>query len=355
MLNATQFREIVSGRRKGLIAGMLRCLLGAAEIPYRAVVRYRNHQYDANPIRITQVGVPVISVGNLTLGGTGKTPMVCWLAEWFRQHGVRVSIVSRGYGAKDGAPNDEALELETRLPDVPHLQNPDRIAAANVAIDELETQLIILDDGFQHRRIGRDLEIVLVDSTEPFGFHRVFPRGTLREPLTGMARADVIGLTRIRHVTQDQRSHIIDQLRSLAPEALIVELNHSPSRLLSRSGLKQSLETLHQKRVAAFCGIGNPSAFKQTLADCGCELAVFQEFPDHHPFGRADLALIEAQIQSANIDFVVCTHKDLVKINLDRIGPCPLFAIVIDMQVDVGGDRLETKLHSVLNRIDSEE
>ena len=131
--------------------------------------------------------MPVISVGNITTGGTGKTPMVAWLARWFRNQDVRVALVSRGYRAEAEGQNDEARELATLLPDVPHLQNPDRVAAARIAIDELETQLIILDDGFQHRRIHRDLEIVLIDALQPFGFGHVLPRGLLREPLRGLA------------------------------------------------------------------------------------------------------------------------------------------------------------------------
>ena len=150
----------------------------------------------------------VISVGNLTLGGTGKTPMVEWLARWFRSHDVRVAIVSRGYGAVDGGQNDEARELEEKLPDVPHLQDPNRAAAARVAIDELATQLIVLDDGFQHRRLGRDLDIILIDAVEPFGYDRVFPRGMLREPLSGLRRADVIGLTRADVVNETRRREI---------------------------------------------------------------------------------------------------------------------------------------------------
>ena len=117
--------------------------------------------------------------------------MVEWIARWFRRHNVRVSIVSRGYRAEEGGRNDEARELEQKLPDVPHVQNPDRVAAAQIAVEELETQLIVLDDGFQHRRLARDVDIVLLDALEPFGFEHVFPRGTLREPLAGLRRADV--------------------------------------------------------------------------------------------------------------------------------------------------------------------
>src|SRR5262249_30993830 len=111
------------------------------------------------------VGVPVVSVGNLTLGGTGKTPAVEWIAQWFRQHGVRVGLISRGYKSADGRKNDEAMELAQRLPDVPHFQNPDRATAARAAIDDEKCQLLVLDDAFQHRRIARDLDIVLIDAS----------------------------------------------------------------------------------------------------------------------------------------------------------------------------------------------
>ena len=124
--------------------------------------------YDRGWLRSHAATVPVVSVGNLTLGGTGKTPMVEWLARWFRRHGVRVAILSRGYGHTGGL-NDEGRVLEENLPDVPHLQSPDRVAQSRVAVVELETEVIVLDDGFQHRRLRRDLDVVLLDALEPFG------------------------------------------------------------------------------------------------------------------------------------------------------------------------------------------
>ncbi len=157
MFDANYFRAVVSGRQRGVRAAMLRAGLSVAEPFYRLGVRWRNRQFDTGSREIHRVNVPVISVGNLTVGGTGKTPMVEWLARWFRERGVRVALVSRGYGAEAGARNDEAIELEEKLPDVPHLQNPNRVEAAQTAIEELETQLIVLDDAFQHRRIHRDL------------------------------------------------------------------------------------------------------------------------------------------------------------------------------------------------------
>ena len=145
---------------------MLRLALRLAEVPYTLAVCWRNGRYDRGAAATHRVSVPVVSVGNLTLGGTGKTPMVQWIARWFRGHGVRVTVISRGYGAEAGATNDEALELEQNLPDVPHLENPDRVEAARLAVAEFESQLILLDDAFQHRQIERDLDLVMLDALE---------------------------------------------------------------------------------------------------------------------------------------------------------------------------------------------
>ena len=151
------------------------------------------------------------------------------------------------------------------MPGVPHLQNPDRVAAAEQAIAEHGTQTLLLDDAFQHRRIARDLDIVLLDATEPFGFGRVFPRGLLREPASGLGRADVVCLTRTSLVEASARERIREQARRLAPNALWCEASHAPHSLLTQAGERLPLTTLAGKRVAAFCGIGNPAAFRRTL------------------------------------------------------------------------------------------
>ena len=187
MLRASTFRELVSGRKSGPVAKLLRGVLRLVEFPYTWAVNSRNRRFDDGRLPVEKVGVPVVSVGNLTLGGTGKTPMVQWLARWFQNHGLKVSLISRGYKSAGGAKNDEARELEQQLPGVAHWQNPDRVSAARVAISEFGTEVILLDDAFQHRRIARDLDLVLIDALEPFGFGHIFPRGTLREPLAGFS------------------------------------------------------------------------------------------------------------------------------------------------------------------------
>jgi tetraacyldisaccharide 4'-kinase len=352
-----EFRELVSGRRRGAAPTVMRGLLRAAEAPYRLAVRWRNVRYDRGRAVVHRAGVPVVSVGNLTLGGTGKTPLVKWLARWFTQRGRRVAIVSRGYGSKPGRPNDEALELAAALSgaaaglpssagpssNVPHIQNPDRVAAARSAIAEHGCDLILLDDGFQHRRLARDLDIVLLDALEPFGFDHVFPRGTLREPAVSLGRADVICLSRSDVISESQRSAIRSRVARLAPHAVWCELAHSPTALLNAAGESQPLDTLAGRRVLAFCGLGNPAAFRHTLASTGCQIAAWREFADHHVYTPADIADLAASAARVQADMLVCTHKDLVKIDHTNLAGRPLCAVMIEIAFLTGRDDFEKK------------
>ncbi|HEV3342533.1 MAG TPA: tetraacyldisaccharide 4'-kinase [Pirellulales bacterium] len=345
---ASSFRDLVSGRRRGFGAAASRTLLRGAELVYAAGIRLRNYRYDAGRLPIDRVDVPVVSVGNVTLGGTGKTPMVEWLAHWYRARGVRVVLVSRGYGAEQGAANDEALELEQRLPDVPHVQNPDRVAASKMAIEEFESQLVILDDGFQHRRLARDLDIVLIDALEPFGFEHVFPRGTLREPLGGLARAQVIALSRADAVSAEDRSAIEKRIRRYAPAATWIEVSHPPRRLVNAAGQQEPLGTIAGRRVAAFCGIGNPAGFRHTLTSTGANVVALREFPDHHAYTREDVESLSQWVASLNVDAVVCTGKDLVKLRVESLGGLPLWALAIELEIGRGREDFEVRLSKVL-------
>jgi tetraacyldisaccharide 4'-kinase len=345
LLSPHDFHEIVSGRRRGWKAAAWRTAFAVAQYPYAAAVAWRNRRYDRGKSEIRRVRVPVVSVGNITLGGVGKTPLVEWLARWFRQRGVRVTLVSRGYGAEAGARNDEALELEQKLPDVPHVQNPDRVEAAEMAIEEFECQLILLDDAFQHRRIHRDLDIVVLDALAPFGFDRVFPRGALREPLSGLRRAQVIALSRADLVSAEVRESIQRRAARYAPQAAWVEMQHAPRLLLSPDGQEEDLSILQGAAVAAFCGIGNPIGFRRTLESCGCRIAAFREFPDHHAYTRGDMeSLIQWSSQQREAERIVCTHKDLVKIGESSLGPLPLRALVIGIEILHGREKLESLL-----------
>ena len=350
MLSPSEFREIISGRRRGIGASLWRGLFSAIEPVYSAAVRYRNWRFNTGRTPITRVEVPVVSVGNLTLGGTGKTPMVEWLARWFLDRGVRVAIVSRGYGAGQGQENDEAKELHQKLPAVPHLLSPERAVGAREAIDRHGAQLIILDDGFQHRRLARNLDIVLVDAMEPFGFERVFPRGTLREPLAGFARAQVIALSRSDAVDEESRQALHDRVREHNPGAAWLELSHQPRGLRTGDGARMPLDHLLGKRLLAFCGIGNPAGFRHALLSCGYEVVDFREFPDHHAYRPADLTNLANWAEQAKADALICTHKDLVKLGQPSGGSRPTWALEIGLAISNGQADFETQLSVLASR-----
>ncbi len=351
MLNEAEFRELVSGRRRGPVAALVRSVLRAAEIPYRSAVEWRNRRYDRGAAKIHQVGVPVVSVGNLTLGGTGKTPLVKWLARWFTSRGRCLAVVSRGYRAAADGRNDEALELHQSLPEVPQVQNADRVAAALAAIERHGCGLVLLDDGFQHRRLARDLDIVLLDALEPFGFEHVFPRGTLREPLEGLRRAGVVCLSRADAIDQAARAAIRRRVADLAPLAVWCEVVHAPTGLINSAGASQPLDFIRGRKVAAFCGIGNPAGFRHTLAAAGSDVVVWREFADHHHYPTSDFDALRRLIELTPVEAVVCTQKDLVKLGGEKIANQEIWAVAIEINFAAGQGALEAALRNVENRI----
>src|SRR5262249_6499892 len=217
----------------------------------------RNRGYDRGWLAVHRAGVPVVSVGNLTVGGTGKTPMVEWVARWFRRHEKQVVILSRGYRQVHGL-NDEGRVLEENLPDVPHLQDRDRVRSARIAVEELEAEVLVLDDGFQHRRLARDLDLVLIDALEPFGLGRLLPRGLLREPVASLRRADLVVLSRADLISPDERRSIRAEAERHGGPVRWIEARHAPMELVGAEGGASSIEELAGRPVAAFCGIGNP-------------------------------------------------------------------------------------------------
>lgn len=330
------YRELVSGRWQGPLAAVLRGGLTALEQPYRWATAQRNWRFDRAAESVCRVDAPVISVGNLTVGGTGKSPFVAWLAQWLVAQGVGVTLISRGYGSRRGGPNDEALELAARLPGVPHLQNRDRVAAARQAVASNPRQVLVLDDAFQHRRLARDLDIVLLDALAPFGYEHLLPRGLLRESVEGLARAHVIGLSRSDAVAAETREWIWRRVGELAPRALRLEIVHRPTRLVAASGAELPTAALQEKPVAAFCGIGNPAGFRHTLQSQGMHLAGWLELPDHCAYGEKEWRDLEDWAGGQCSEQVVCTRKDLVKIGRDTIGGKPLWALEIEMQIASG-------------------
>jgi tetraacyldisaccharide 4'-kinase len=316
------------------------------------IVTIRNELYDRGWSKSLKVPVPVISVGNLTVGGTGKTPTVAMLARWFRERDIRVAIVSRGYGAGADGRNDEARELESILGDVPHLQDPDRYAAASIACEELGMQIILLDDGFQHRRLARSLDIVLLDASDPFGYNHLLPRGLLRESLRSLRRADVVMLTRCDLVTAQRLADIQTRVQRIAPNSAWVETEHRPLRLKNAAGEQRSIEWLKDRSCFVFSGIGNSSAFLETVRRSGANIVGSQNFPDHHPYSASDIQRLAETIRSnQQIEAVLCTGKDLAKIDVNSIADRSLWMLEIELVVRMGQAPLEDRLNDIVKMI----
>ncbi|MDB2525443.1 tetraacyldisaccharide 4'-kinase [Mariniblastus sp.] len=352
MFDRNQLLEIVNGNRKGMVAAIIRVGLGCFTPVYRAAIYLRNRKFNiaskqSNDQIIRNAGIPVISVGNLTTGGTGKTPMVIWIAKQLRSNGLRVALVSRGYGSenRDGVdgPNDEALEMEHRLPDVPHLQDPDRYRMTQIARHELDSEIIVLDDAFQHRQLARNLDIVLIDATAPFGFNRLLPRGLLREPLDGLSRADLIVLTRIHLISIPNRNTIVQKIKRYAPNTAIAETQTRASHLLQFDGQTEEISKLEGQPIFFFCGIGNPENFKLSLERLDCKIVGSVSYADHYHYQRSDLEHIGDSAKSNGATLIICTHKDLVKLGTNRLGGIPVYAMVVDVEF-VSGEK-EVKEH----------
>jgi tetraacyldisaccharide 4'-kinase len=353
IIDPRSYHALVSGQDRGLWPGLQRLGLAALGRVYGCGMGLRNLLYDRGWLRTFRADVPVVSVGNLTAGGTGKTPCVEFVARYYRQRDVRVAILSRGYGAGEGdGPNDEALVLEENLPDVPHLQGADRSALAAMAIAELESELLVLDDGFQHRRLARDLDIVLVDATQPWGHGYHLPRGLLREGPKSLRRAGVVVLTRCDQVDDETLDGLRRAVGRYAGDAPIVETVHCPAEWLDAAGRTEALDQVQGRTVAAFCGIGNPEGFRRTLQSLGVTPVSFRTFPDHHAYSRHDVAQLHAWArQQPDDSLVVTTQKDLVKLRLPLLGGKPLWALRIGLDVTAGRQALENRMAEVANMV----
>lgn len=340
---------VIGGTRRGPLAWAARTALGWARLPYAVGVGVRNWRYDRRPEWAHRVPVPVVCVGNLTLGGTGKTVAAEWVSAFYRDLDRQVALVSRGYGRADGGPNDEALVLEDNLPDVPHLQGADRVAVATAAVEELEADLIVLDDGFQHRRLHRDLDVVLLDATRPVDREYLFPRGTLREPVGALKRAGVVLFTRCDQVETGelarQRGWLAERFPMLPTAATV----HSPVELIGPDG-SEDVSTMGGKAVAVFSGIGHPPAFVRTVEHLGATVAASREFSDHHPYTREDVADLNrwAANLPAEVQCVLTTQKDWVKLRVGELGGRRLRAVRVGLKFLDGEEAFREKLRSVL-------
>ena len=311
--HATYF-SIISGRRRGVGAALVRGGLWVLSLLYRSAVAVRRAVLHFASERVE---IPVISVGNLTVGGTGKTPLVTLLARRLAEMGHRPLVVSRGYKRSGPGPGDEAAAMRRQLPaSAAHIESPDRAAGIRKALAELPRDVAILDDGFQHMKLARDLDIVTIDATRPFGYGHVLPRGLLREPIAALRRADAVVITRSDQVTGDELDWIGEKVRAnTAGDTPVLRAVHAPTHLTTLDGDRESLEALKDVAVMAFCGLANPGAFRMTLEGLGARVVGARDFPDHHPYATGDVAGIIEAARAAGARKIVTTGKDRVKVS----------------------------------------
>jgi tetraacyldisaccharide 4'-kinase len=272
-------------------------LLRAPAALFGAAVWLRRAAYDWGLAPCARLAVPVVSLGNLTAGGTGKTPAAAWLARELARRGFRPGILARGYGAAPGEENDEARLLARLLPDVPRAADPDR-ARGGAQLVARGVGAVVLDDGFQHRRLARDLDLVLVDATRPWGLpgrdggepvRALLPRGLLREPPSSLARADALIVTRCDQVAPRALALLEDELARCAPGRPLARAVHAPRALCDEAGAEHDPRALDGLEVDVVSALGNPAAFEFTLRALGARIAEHRAFPDHHRYVRADL------------------------------------------------------------------
>ena len=352
-MRLTHLHDLASLQQR-ILATPLRFLLIPLSWLYTASVQLRNILYTRGVFKARRLPCRVISVGNIVVGGTGKTPAVIVIAEHLQREGMRVAILLRGYKrcvrekvtiVSDGEKvcaspiesGDEADMMAKHLSGVPIIVGKCRYLTGQVALERFKVDVLLLDDGFQHRQLARDVDILTIPATHPFGSpKKLLPAGTLREPPTALRRADLILLTHAD--TPNISAHAKKVVKGLAPNAPVLESIYRPTHLYplaissqqSAISMKPSLPTeteirdpkaiptdikeLKGKRVLAVCGIGNPDAFAATLMRCSVASVELLAFPDHHVYTEADKQRIDTAFQAAAADLIVTTQKDEQKL-----------------------------------------
>lgn len=306
-MNQRNFHKLISGQSVGLTATILRFSMRVAAIGYSLVVRLRNFLYSKQWLKIHIADAPVISIGNITTGGTGKTPLVIWICKFLQQKKIPCAVLTRGYKEID-----EPAVLAESCPQTKVIINPDRVSAAGQAVG-FGAKALIMDDGFQHRRLHRDLDIVTIDATCPFGYGKLLPAGLLREPVGSLKRTDAVVLTRCDQISESELSRVKEELQIINPDMIIAKSIHKPVCVKSITGEEIALEQLKGKKVFAFCGIGNPDAFLSTIKATGAELVGSKIYDDHYHYSSECLAGIYEKARCLTADLILTTQKDWAK------------------------------------------
>lgn len=359
--------EVISGERRGKTAAVVLACLFAFSKLFELGVKLRGFLYNARILRDTTLGVQVIAIGNLSVGGTGKTPVVEKFARELRDQGRKVAILSRGYRSrppslrerlldrllwhKDHTPprvvsdgksllldsemaGDEPHMLASNLKDVVVLVDKNRVKAGRYAIEKFGCDTLLLDDGFQYWKLrGRRHDVVLVDCQQPFGNGHLLPRGTLREPPSHLARASTIFITKSNGKTSELRA----RLSRINPNAPIIECIHHPLYFVDVfTGERHSLELINGKKVASLSGIAQPESFEQSLINLGGELVYSKRFADHHRFTQQEVLNVINRSKKRQAAMIITTQKDAVRFpKLDR-RDIPIYYVRVEIKIIEG-------------------
>ncbi|PYS74709.1 MAG: tetraacyldisaccharide 4'-kinase [Acidobacteria bacterium] len=323
-------------------------------IIYGLGVRIRNALYRRQILRARKVDAPVISVGNLTVGGTGKTPLVEWIANQLAQSDLRVTVLTRGYGRESSGrvvvsdrnviranvdeAGDEPFFLAQNLNGrAAVICDADRFAGASWAIEHLESDVFILDDAFQHQRLKRDLNILTIDARSPWGDGKLLPAGTLREPITELSRADCVVITRA--VDSGRLNELRKEIESRCPglPTFVSRIEFLGPRKLNQTNSSSEVNEIKTQPIAAFCGIGNPESFFSLLRSAGYQLKDTRAFRDHYKYKQADIDRVVNHAAQSGAQALLTTAKDAVKLeSLSFALPCYIVDITIEIEDQAG-------------------
>lgn len=339
--------NLATDKSKGMAASLAKVFLFMLSLIYAVILKSLILFFQLRPHRFN---CKVISVGNITLGGTGKTTLVELIAGYLKQQGRNVAILTRGYkktgsGQDNRNLGDEPCMLAANLKDVPVVVDADRVRAGKKAISAYGTDTLILDDGFQQWRIKKDLEIVTIDSTNPFGNFCLIPRGILREPLSSLLRADVFVLTKTNPgVSTDYARGILGRFNPTAP---VIESTHTPLGFYNLGTPEELLEPagLRGRGVTLFCGIADPLSFENLIVDYGIKIGLIFRFDDHHNYSVRELNKIIAASEQKGIDTLITTQKDAARLSelglQNMICACGLRVLVLRITMSITKDEEE--------------
>lgn len=357
--------DIISGKRRGVVSFFIKIILFLLSILYSLFFKIRNTFYSAGLFKTNKLLVPVISVGNITLGGTGKTPFIIWLAEYLKKERYKTGILTRGYGRKNKnetivlLKNNEILDYnitgdEPQLiknnidPDIPIIIGSNRAKSGLLLIDEFGTKIILLDDGFQHLSLKRDLNIVVIDALNPFGNFNVFPAGILRENIGNLKRADIFLITKVDLISTTEKNKIIEFIKKTVYNAVILEGIFQADKFISVKTKKEyAPEYVSKSKCIAFSGIGNPDSFRKTLKNINISLLDYIIFPDHYPFMEKDMSDIFKRKIQFNSDIILTTEKDSTRLYNIKLKDDILF-LSIKLKIIAGEELLKERIKKIL-------